>query len=413
MFHNKGAAKPGRPSFIPGRSIVLTGLAVAFSLLGDMMMYAVIPVHYIALGLTPLQVGVLLSANRWVRMVTNSIAERATRHLPPSTLMIAALVASGATTAVYGLTTPFIFFLIARLVWGMCWSFLRQIGVMNAVGTTETDKIGRMLGIYHGVVRIGFVAGTFAGGLLFDSLGYRFGFLLMAGLSLAGIVPAALGIGGRKRLVLPKGDGLSKSGGRAEDWLTYARGFLVGTVGSGIVMSTLGHVLNERISGGFSLGAAVIGVATINGFLLAVRSSFQIFGSPFLGALIDKIGVFKSQLLLFSVATATLIMAFLQIPLVFILLLVVVFFLSETALHLGLTVQAGIRGSKRYAYLATAMDMGSATGPVVGWTAVGLLLSSRWTFLIGGGFYLLGTLLTMVTMRRYNRRAGKVSDSHC
>lgn len=389
---------PGR-SASPGQSVVFTGLAVAFSLLGDMMMYAVIPVHHIALGLTPLQVGVLLSANRWIRMVTNHLAERITRHLPPLVLVIAALAGAGATTAVYGLTTPFLFFLLARLVWGLCWSLLRQIGVMNAVGTAEADKIGRMLGIYNGVVRIGFVAGTFAGGLFFDSLGYRAGFLLMAGLSLTGIIPAVIGIGRKAKLVIPKGDGLARTESRMEDWLTYARGFLIGTVGSGIVMSTLGHVLNERMEGGLSMGGMVIGVATINGLLLAVRNTFQIFGSPFLGVLIDKIGVFRSQLLLFSTATAALLLAFLRIPLGFLVLLVIVFFLSETALHLGLTVQAGIRGSKRYAYLATAMDMGSATGPVVGWTAVGLLLSSRWTFLIGGGFYLLGTLLTLVTMR--------------
>jgi hypothetical protein len=86
-----------------------------------------------------------------------------------------------------------------------------------------------------------------------------------------------------------------------------------------------------------------------------------------------------------------------------VVLLVVIFFLSEMALHLGLTIQAGIRGSKRYAYLATAMDMGSATGPVVGWTAVGMLLSSRWTFLIGGVFYFLGTVLTVATMRLNDR----------
>jgi predicted MFS family arabinose efflux permease len=256
-----------------------------------------------------------------------------------------------------------------------------------------------MLGVYNGVVRVGFVAGTFAGGLFFDALGYRSAFLLMAGLSLAGIVPAMLGMRGRRRLDAPRGDGLAIPGGKTGDWLTYIRGFLIGTVGSGIVMSTLGHVLNERMPGGLPAGSVVIGVATINGVLLALRYTLQIFGSPFLGALIDRVGIFRSQLLLFSVAATALIIAFIPIPPTVIAVLVLVFFLSETALHLGLTVQAGIRGSKRYAYLATAMDMGAAAGPLAGWTAVGLLLSSRWTFLIGGGIYLLGTLLTVMTMK--------------
>jgi predicted MFS family arabinose efflux permease len=383
----------------PDFSVIITGLAVAFSLFGDMTLYTVLPIHFTSLGLSPMQVGVLLSANRWVRIATNQLAERVVRHVRPVPTMVFALLAGAAVTAVYGLAPPFVFFLIARLVWGMCWSFLRQVGVMNAIGSSTKGKIGRMVGMYNGAVRIGFVLGNFAGGLVFDALGYRRVFLLMAACSLAGVIPAILGMRGKDRQRAIHIDSTLHSAGRLEDWLIYARGFLIGAVGSGIMMSTLGHVLNERISSGLSVGTVVIGVATINGLLLALRHTFHIIGSPFLGTFIDRIGLTKTQFSLFALATLTLSAAYFPIPIGFVISMVVIFFLCETTLRLGLMVQAGIRGSKQYARLATAMDIGSAVGPVAGWTAVGLLFSSRSTFLIGASFYLLGTLLALMSKK--------------
>lgn len=397
----RNASLSGRLFTAPGSSVLLTGLAVAFSLFGDMTMYTVLPVHFAVLGLTPMEVGILLSANRWIRIVTNPLAAAVTRRFPPRVLVIGSLLAGAGVTAVYGLAPPFLFFLAARLVWGMCWSFLRQIGVMNAVGSAAVDRVGRMIGIYNGSVWVGSLVGNLASGLLFDAIGYRPVFLLMAGLSLVGVIPAMLGTKGR-RLVKPMEERFRIIEGKSEDLLINLRGFLVGTVGSGIVMSTLGHVLNERLPGGLPLGGLVIGIATINGLLLAVRYMMQVVGSPFLGVLIDRIGVFRSQFLLFAAATAALAAAFLRIPTAALVALVVVFFLSETALQLGLMIQAGMRGSKRYARLATAMDLGSAVGPVAGWTAVGLLFSSRWAFLMGAACYLLGLLFTLISIMKRN-----------
>ena len=363
-----------------------------------MALYTILPVHFSVLGLTPIQVGVLLSANRWVRIITNHLAEKTIRHIPPGVCMVLALVAGAVTTAVYGFTPPFLFFLAARLVWGMSWSFLRQIGVMNTVENSAKGQVGKMLGVYNGAVRIGFVIGNFAGGLLFDALGFRLVFLLMAAFSVAGVIPAVAGMKWRNRGQAVHNPGPIPGGGKTADLLIYARGFLIGTVGSGIIMSTLGHVLSERMSEGISIGSLVIGIATVNGILLALRQTLHVIGSPFLGTFIDRAGVYRSQLFLFAAATATLFTAFFRIHAGLLVTMVVVFFMSETALQLGLMVQAGMRGSKQYARLATAMDLGSAVGPIAGWTAVGLFLSSRWTFLIGSAFYLLGTLFTLMQM---------------
>lgn len=58
------------------RSLLLISIAVALSLLGDQMLYAVLPVTHDAMGVPVTAVGLLLSANRWVRLLTNTLAAR-------------------------------------------------------------------------------------------------------------------------------------------------------------------------------------------------------------------------------------------------------------------------------------------------------------------------------------------------
>ena len=64
-------------------------------MLGDQALYAVLPTCFADLGLAPYQVGVLLSINRWVRLLTNHLAERLTLRYSPSWLLGGALYLVG------------------------------------------------------------------------------------------------------------------------------------------------------------------------------------------------------------------------------------------------------------------------------------------------------------------------------
>ncbi len=55
-----------RPPF----QVLFVALATALVLPGDSILYAVLPTYYAEIGLTPIQVGILLSANRWVRLIS-------------------------------------------------------------------------------------------------------------------------------------------------------------------------------------------------------------------------------------------------------------------------------------------------------------------------------------------------------
>jgi MFS family permease len=102
------------------RPVFFAGGATAFSLLGDQTLYAVLPTYYTELGLLPWHVGILLSANRFVRVFINHWAERFCQLYSPRLLFFLALVGGAALTAVYALVTSFIFLLVARVLWGLC-----------------------------------------------------------------------------------------------------------------------------------------------------------------------------------------------------------------------------------------------------------------------------------------------------
>ena len=75
--------------------VVLVGGATAFSLLGDQTLYAVLPTYYLELGLLPWHVGVLLSANRFVRVFINHWSERMSRRYAPRVLFLSSLLEIG------------------------------------------------------------------------------------------------------------------------------------------------------------------------------------------------------------------------------------------------------------------------------------------------------------------------------
>ena len=53
------------------RPVLIISAMIAVSLLGDSALYVILPANFPQRGLTPISVGLLLSINRWVRLLTN------------------------------------------------------------------------------------------------------------------------------------------------------------------------------------------------------------------------------------------------------------------------------------------------------------------------------------------------------
>lgn len=372
----------------PSRSAILIALATAFSLLGDQMLYSVLPTYYVELGLMPYQVGLLLSVNRWVRLVTNSLAEWLCRRWDLTVLVTVSLVFGALLTIVYGTVSLFPVLLIARMLWGLSWSFIRQIGLMTVVDSVPPTAIGRMMGYYNGTSRLGSVAGNLMGAVGHDVIGFSMTLIVFGVVSLLG---APLGWLSRKDL--PHQDYTrSGTGLRWSPELLFC-GFVVGSVGPGMMMSTLGLVLKETVGESLVVFGLVIGVATLNGLLLAGRWITDALGAPMLGAVSDKLGRRWSAMVYFGIGALALFCGVWVSHLWALVICVLVFFACGVGVSVVLVSEAGLRGSRSVASYVTASDFGSATGPMLGWMTQQVHLTTDWIFGMGCVLYILGGVM--------------------
>ena len=364
--------------------------ATALSLLGDAALYAVLPSQYANIGLTPLQVGILLSVNRWVRLVSNHLAERCYRGLPVRLLLAMAFFLASLVTATYGYFRLFVILFVARVLWGICFSFIRQAGIMTVVAVSSDVHLGKWMGLYRGICLIGSLFGMLLGGLGFDFFGLTFTLIAFSLFSLFSVPLSLLSQRGIHHIQLPH---FKVSIGKTSLKIMLC-GFAVGIVGFGLIMSTLGLIVKKQIGMSIILLDHTIGVASITGVVLAIRWGIDIVGSAVLGAIADRIGRERSVPALFVVGSTALGLASFPFGLFWMISGVVIVFLCGTLLATLISALAGQQGAKAVASYATAFDFGSALGPLIGWGIVQFGLPTNLIFITGAVFYILGAFVS-------------------
>jgi MFS family permease len=380
--------------------VLFIGIAIAFSLLGDQAMYAILPIHFRDIGLAPIHVGLILSANRWIRLLTNHIAEITIAHYNPVVLIRAVLLLGGVITLSYAVFTSFFTLLIARMMWGLCWSFLRQMGMMTTVESAPVEHKAQIMGYFHGLVRIGSVCGLLFGGLLFDLIDYRSAFLILGLVSLAGF---PLGGISQKHtpIVKPEIDPRQRQkDGSVHLHGVLACGFIMGCVGPGLIMSTLGAILEHKMGSSISLGNFLIGVATLNGVLLGGRWILESLCAPFLGALNDRFGTRLGMVVFFSLGGISLFTCGITSHILVLIIFIILYFVSGTSLAAGIAAEAGRSGSRSIALYASALDLGAAIGPVLSWMILGVVFSPALLFTSAGLFYGLAAIISWRSFRK-------------
>ncbi len=369
----------------------LVALATAFSLLGDQALYSVLPVIHSDLGLSALQVGLLLSVNRWIRLLTNEFAHRlATRHAP-AYLLPAALLLGAFTTALYAMSSAFTVLLLARMLWGLAWSFIRHVGVGAVMHSVPVHEAGRAMGFYNGVSRAGSVAGLFGGALIVDGVGYHTAMLILAGISLLG-VPLAL-----KAFATPLPTAIEQSSAVAR-WPLLLLGCSLGAVGPGFVMSTLGASIAS-----YRETTDWMPAASLTGAVLATRYLLDSIAASWLGGWFDQLGFRRATTVFLGLGAIVLGFAALQPTLILFIGLIVLFFVTTTALHAGVAGSASKLGSGAFARYATANDLGAALGPLAAWIMIGQL-HDPFASLLVGAVVCAATIAVVFTDREY--RAG-------
>jgi MFS family permease len=416
------------------RRVVAVSLVMALQLLGDSLLYVVLPLHAGELGFSGFQVGVLLSANRFVRMLTNRGASRLMRRLAVGPLFTAATVLGLVTTAVYGFEPAFLIFLLARLAWGVAFSALR-LGCFVTVLDAATDRTrGRLMGLYQSISRAGSFVATVAGGALFDVYGYRTAvFVMAAGTALATPLAIAGGAGGQASGA-NEGDGGrglgDGEGAGAADERTGSSGtgamvrrggvsrvrdrrpsqflavkvsaFALSFVARGVVTATLALFLQRAFGDHFGPGGA-IGVATVASWLIGVRWAADIGLAAPLGALSDRIGR-APALLGWLIVTLTMILTLALAPSIGVAVAAAVgLFVASSGLGATLDAAAGDlappdRRAETMSSYADWADLGAAFGPLVA-LSVADSVGLRPSYLAGSVLLGIGAAAVVVAFR--------------
>jgi MFS family permease len=361
------------------RPIIVMALITAACLLGDSMLYIVLPVHWREMGLTSLwQIGIILAMNRIVRIPLNPLVSKLYQKISARSGMTLAVILAAGTTAAYGLVSSFVIFILLRCLWGLAWTFLRLGAYFTILDCSTDANRGRSMGRYNGLYRLGSLGGMLCGGVLADTMGVTATCSLFALCSLAALpfvfkfVPAA-------------GHGLVADAAAAEQDYQFGQhldvlkilmaGAFLALVFQGMLNSTLSYLIKLHYPDGLSVAGLVLGAASLGGVLQAIRWGWEPWLAPLSGKLTDGPRG-RYPMLVGAAAVAGLCFALVswQLALAFWILLVMVLQLTATALTtvadaLAADVAVGSAKVKIMTLYSLLIDVGAALGPVLAYFA--------------------------------------------
>lgn len=342
-------------------------LTLALCLPSDVLLYLLLPMESQAFGITLAQAGVLLAANRLVRIfgyrhVLNFYARNGDRL----TCMIAA---GAATLCAVGnsVLSGFAALLGLRLVWGLCFAALNLS--TQVLATAEPAGAARRAGRSRALIALGPMLALPLGGWLTLWAGPRPIFLILAGACLVGLWMA--------RGLPTAGHDLHSTPGRRFKWPDSVAmwSFIEGVALDGLFIFGL-SIQAQKILG----GDAVL----IAGGLMALRYVSEMLLSPLGGRAAQRFGA-TSMLLLFSFLSALALTAFGSYWVIVGAASVLVLRALQLPLVTTLVAERN-PGSMRVSALASNAvwrDIGVGLGPLL----AGLLLpiaSAPWVFGVAG-----------------------------
>jgi hypothetical protein len=257
------------------RPTVLASIVLALALLGDSLLYAVLPLHAATFGVSVAWVGVLLSANRVIRLVAYpllpGVAAGGLRRFT-----IGAAAVGGASTLIFAAGSGGWVLLASRLGWGVVFGALSLSTL--AYATEGDDVAGKRVGLSLALREAGPLLSLTLGTAAVSVAGVRPALAALGMMSLAGVVVATrlpgTPAGGRR--VRPA------SGRRSTGALMDGCSLVAGFVADGIFPATIGLLL-ARSSGA---GEAVFGA----GLLLAMKRGAVVMLAPVSGHASDRFG---------------------------------------------------------------------------------------------------------------------------
>ncbi|TEA78272.1 MFS transporter [Allopusillimonas ginsengisoli] len=268
-----------------------SAIALGLALPVDTLLYLLLPMYHTEFGLSLAEAGVLLAANRLVRIVGYTWVARAyARHgdRPACLWAVAAAAVSGLGCA---LLSGFWLLLPLRLLWGLAFAALNLS--TQALGTIVPEGAARRYGRSRAYIAAGPVLALPLGAVMAQYWGPRSIFFLLTAVALLGLLAA------RALPFAPHAEPARRRGLRLPNSLdTWS--FLEGLTLDGLFIVGLSYLGKDMMPGG-----AVV----VAGSLLAMRYLGEIMLSPLGGRLADRVGPEK-LLVCLSLMTAVALIGF-------------------------------------------------------------------------------------------------------
>jgi len=260
------------------KASAFAALALAFASFGDAFLYPFLPVNFESVGVHVIWVGLLLSINRLVRIISNTMLVHAFAKYGLRSIMILAATLAVISTLGYGFATSLVAWLLLRVLWGLSFSAMR-IGTLGYA--LHHPRQGFALGLSRSIQEAGPMLSLLMAPILLSHFESRIIFYLLALLSLPALYFA---------IKLPIEN--DKTRASANKWILHwpstlnTLTFFSAIVIDGIIVVVLG-VLFLQYRDDISLLTAT----TLAAFYLGYRRICLVILSPAGGWTADKIGL--------------------------------------------------------------------------------------------------------------------------
>jgi MFS transporter, DHA1 family, multidrug resistance protein len=335
-------------------------LALAFASFGDAFLYPYLPVNNLSVGIPVAWVGVLLSINRFVRIISNGLMVDLFTKFGLRTVMILAAALAITSTIGYAFSSTVVAWLLFRICWGLSFSAMR-IGTLGYA--LQHSKHGVALGVSRGLQEAGPMAALFIAPFLLSAFDARTIFILLSTISLPALYFAFNLPRVHDRTPTTSSKLFFKLPSSANA-ITFVSAILI----DGIVIVVLG-ILFLR----YKEGITPLLATTMAAFYLGYRRICLVVLSPAGGWIADRIGLPK----VFNVSIALVLIGLTLLTFGWISVGAIVVF-TFYSIHAAITPGSVSKGQPHslaaVAENATWRDMGAAIGTLLG----GFLLTSNY-----------------------------------
>lgn len=260
------------------RSLWLSSGALSLAIVGDALLYIVLPVNADLFGVSLAWVGILLAANRIVRTFSYGVIAAVGERIGIKNLCVFATITAVVSTAMYGLVQGWAPLLAARVVWGLSYGAL----LLAALGYAASDRArtGARVGVSRAIEQVGPLIALTLGAWLAGVAGPRQAFVYLA---LITCLAALFAVMLPPRVARPPTPPASRPSALPKpdrlDILIFWMGFGV----DGVFTMTVTIMLAAHVA----LEVAMLSA----GLLIAARRVAEIIAAPLSGVVADRFGV--------------------------------------------------------------------------------------------------------------------------